>query len=321
MIKTLLINPYVTTYGTDSAASIYIPIGLAYLAGYLRKHGYEVKILDALAEGDIESGENYTRRGMGLEQIVKYVGDYKPDIIGISCMYTAYALDAHKIARAIKQIDPKVLVVFGGAHSSCNFSMVMKDENVDIVVMKEGERTLLEIVMATEEGRPLSEIKGIVFRDKGAIQLNPEQEYISNIDTIPFPARDLLPRAIYRKMLSPYWMRAPLDVIVSSRGCPKRCIYCSVHSVWGDKWRPRSAGNVVDEIELLVKDGIREIHFNDDNISVDKRRIHEICDKIIEKKLDIKRTANNVYVAPIRSALRPRLTPRRLYKMCLLLKK
>ncbi|MCM8782134.1 MAG: B12-binding domain-containing radical SAM protein [Candidatus Omnitrophica bacterium] len=293
MVKTLLINPPVTTYGSDSPASIYIPIGLAYLAAYLRQNNYEVKILDALAEGEVQRGDGFIRRGMTLQQIIEYIDAYKPDIIGISCMYTAYARDAHEIAEAVKNLNYKILVIFGGAHSSINYSIVMKDKNVDIVVRREGEKTLLELINAIAKGRNWKEVRGITFHNNGAVKTNPEQEYINDIDTIPFPARDLLPRNIYNTLRSPYWMRPPLDVIVSSRGCPKRCIYCSIHSVWGNKWRARSAKNVVDEMELLVKEGIKEVHFTDDNISVDKRRMYEICDEIINRRLDIKWTMPN----------------------------
>lgn len=293
-VKTLLVYPPITTYGSDSPAGVALPIGLAYLAAVLEKEGHHVKVLDAVAEGGVMQRDDCVRVGMSQGEIRNYIVDYGPDIVGISSMFTPYAQDAHEVARVAKQVDPETLVVFGGTHASCNYDMVLKDKNVDVIVKGEGEITLSEIVRAKESGIEPKEIAGTIVRDNGGIHFNAERPYISDLDYLPFPARHLLDMERYINATSPYRMRRPHAVLISSRGCPKKCIYCSIHSVWGNRWRARSAKNVVDEIEYLVKTyGIKEIHFNDDNISIDKRRMHQICDEMIKRSLDIKWTTPN----------------------------
>lgn len=292
--KTLLIYPPITTGPLDSPASVAYPIGLAYLGAVLEKNGYPVKIVDAVAEGAVHQEASSIRAGLTDSEIRAIITDFNPDIVGVSAMFTAYARDAHQIAAIAKEVNPRILVLFGGAHASCNYDMVVKDANVDYIVKGEGEETLLEIVKAKENNADLSTIGGLIFKKDGQIAFTSQRRYVENLDSIPFPAWHLLDIKKYMQLKGPYWLRSPLIVLVSSRGCPKRCIYCSIHSVWGEKWRARSAKNVVDEIETVVKKyGVREIHFNDDNISADKERMHQICDEIIKRKLNIKWTTPN----------------------------
>jgi anaerobic magnesium-protoporphyrin IX monomethyl ester cyclase len=292
--KCLLINPPITTYGRDSPASPFFPLGLAYIAAYLEENGYKPDILDTLALGGRERGENYVRTGMNEDAIKEYIRDFDPDIVGITSMYTAYDKDAYDVARIVKEIDPGIIVVLGGAHPSANYGMVLKNENVDLVVKGEGEVTFLEIIRGLDRDEDLSDISGVITRIDGELHINPDRPFITNLDSLPFPARHLLPMDIYLSQSSPYCMRKPRAVMITSRGCPNNCIFCSIHSIWGHKWRPRSAQNVVDEIELLVKKyGVKEIDFNDDNISLDKKRMEEICDEIIKRNIDIKWTTPN----------------------------
>lgn len=293
--KSLLIYPPITTYGSDtSAGAPVLPLGLAYIAAYLEENGYELKVLDTLALGGIEEGENCVRAGLGEGAIKKYIQDIKPNIVGISSMFTAYAQDAHDVAKIVKDINTDIPVVFGGAHASANYDMVLKDENVDIVVKGEGEVTFLEIVKELERGEELKNIPGTITRISGKLHINPPRPFIADLDSLPFPARHLLPMDIYLSKSSPYCMRNPHALMITSRGCPKNCVFCSIHSIWGWKWRARSARNIVDEIEILVnKYGVNEIIFNDDNISIDKKRMAEICDTIIARKIDIRWTTPN----------------------------
>ena len=292
--KTLLIYPPITTGPLDSPASVCWPIGLAYLAAVLEKNSYPVIILDAVAEGGMYKNDTGIRAGMADEEIRDFILQFNPDIIGISAMFTAYARDAHQIASIAKKINPNILVLFGGAHASCNYDMVLRDNNVDYIIKGEGEETLLEIIRAYESNSDVSSVSGLIFKKDGQIKFSQNRDYIQNLDTIPFPARHLLKIDKYLKLKSPYCLRNPLGVVISSRGCPKHCIYCSIHSVWGERWRGRSAKNVIDEIEMLYREyGIKEVHFNDDNISADKARIHQICDEMITRKIDIKWTTPN----------------------------
>ena len=137
-----------------------------------------------------------------------------------------------------------------------------------------------------------SKIRGIAFRRGKEVVRTQPQEYIKNLDFLPFPARHLLPMEKYLKQRTLHGsdvVRPPATTMITSRGCPFNCVFCSIHTVLGWKWRPRSPENVVDEIEALTNDfGVREIHFEDDNLTFDARRMQRIADEIVERGLDIK---------------------------------
>lgn len=298
-MKILLIFPPSTIYGSDpTIPSVVPPLGLAYIAGYLEKYNYDVSILDARSlskERIIKKGSS-AMYGLTDDEIKKYVQKRKPDIVGISCMYTAYSGDAHRVAGIIKGLDKNTPVILGGAHASTFPKLVLKDNNVDAVVHAEGEETFLELIRAIEARKDYAGIKGISFRKEGEIISNPPRPFIENLDTIPFPARHLLDMSLYlNKTPNLYAMRAPSTTMITSRGCPQACVYCTIQSVWGNrKWRGRSSKNVVDEMEHLhTKYGINELYWMDDSAGTSKKRMIEICDEIIRRGLDIKWTTPN----------------------------
>lgn len=291
--RTLLIFPPSTVYFGDPTVPVATPpLGLAYLAGYLEKYGFPVAILDAVAEGGIhkKKKEKFIRYGLRDEEILKKIKNYSPDIVGITCLYTAYAGDAHRIAQIAKEANKKVLVVFGGAHATIFPELTLKDKNIDIVVIGEGETTLLDIVRRKKSGKSLINIPGTVVKSKRKIVWNKPKAFIKDISDIPFPARYLLPMDKY--LTAPdysYTMRPPATPMVTSRGCPGRCVYCSIHSVWGHTWRGRRSEEVVDEMEMLQKKyRVGEIDFFDDSMGADNKRLEAICDEIVKRKLDIK---------------------------------
>jgi len=290
MMKILLIYPPVTIYEPGKVAP-HSPLGLAYLAVYLEKAGYLVEILDTLALGkdNVRRQGKLTRIGLGTREIKKKIKNFAPDVVGVSVMFTAFVQDAYDVAQVVKEINPKILTVFGGAHVSIDPKAILRNKNVDVAVKGEGEITFLNLIKALEKKAQLAEVTGITYRQGRKIVQNPLTPFIKNLDELPFPARHLLPMELYDSRGDPFSMRHPLTSMITSRGCPGHCVYCSIHAVWGHCWRGRSAKNIVDEIEHLVKDyGIREIHFQDDSMSVDKKRMHEICDEIIKREIDIR---------------------------------
>lgn len=295
-MKILLIYPPYTSHITDPIKAN-PPLGLAYIAAYLEKFNYGVEILDALALGieNVKRSDNdpeFLTAGLSNEEIGGYIKKSDPDVIGIYGGVTSNIHNSHNCARIAKEINPDIPVVFGGSHSTSCPDLVLRDNNIDIIVNGEGEITFLEIIKRIERDESISDTEGIIFRANGALRVNKERPYIDNLDSLPFPARHLLPMKIYAKVsrfARDHYMRHPRANMVSSRGCPGNCVFCSIHAIWGHKWRPRSAGNVLDEMELLVNEyGIREIAFYDDNISFDKKRLIEICKGIQERRLDIK---------------------------------
>jgi len=252
--KTLLIYPFIK----DAIPTV--PIGLAYLAGMLLKFGYPVKIIDTIAEN------------MDDDCLMAEIIAFKPDFIGISAMFSQYEANTLNTAYIARKSAPTAKIVLGGAHASVNAEKILKEAPfVDYVVQGEGERAILDIVDGW--ARP-----GIVHLP-----------YIQDLDMLPLPARNLLPMDKYFSFRSPYVLRNPAATLISSRGCPKHCIYCNIHSVWGDEWRKRTAKSVVDEIELLKNTyGVKEVQFSDDNVSADPKRMNEICDELIKRDLGIK---------------------------------
>lgn len=291
-----------TVRGNDTTTPGAIPpLGLASVAAFLETHNFDVKIIDTLAEGQntIIRNRNKIRVGLTPKEISQKITYYKPQIIGISSMFTVYAPDAHEVAKIAKSIDPETLIVFGGSHASVLPDSVLADKNVDLVVIGEGEETMLEIAQRFKKKQNVSGIPGTVARNKyGKITRNPPRPHIANLDSLPMPARHLLPLDIYlnntNEISSTFAYRHPSTPVITSRGCPGNCIYCAVPGIWGRTWRPHSAKRVVDEIAFLNKRyGIKEVQFLDDNISVNKKRLEDICDDLISRNLDIKWTTPN----------------------------
>lgn len=298
-MKILLIKPSCTIYKSDpTLPSATLPYGIAYLASYLRSKGEEIAVIDALSEGinNIKKEKGKIKIGLSDKEIEKRIRIFNPDIVGITSMFTAFYRDAHNLALLVKRINRKIKVVLGGAHVCINPELSLKDKNIDIVVKGEGEATLWKIVKSLKKNGDYSRVKGTVVRKDGRIINNPAAQYIKNLDDIPFPAYDLLPMNLYFEMgkNSPFGMAWPQVAIISSRGCPGDCSYCSIHSVWGHTWRGRSPKNVVDEMEFLIKNyGIKEFAFLDDSVACSKKRMAEICDEIIRRKLNIKWSTPN----------------------------
>lgn len=292
-MKILLIVPYTTMYpGDNSMPTKTCLLGVAYIAAFLEKQGHSVKILDAYPNSSYIHAlpHGAIRYGMSDGEILASFRTYKPDIIGISCMYTAYAIDAHHIANLCKEFFKDIPIVMGGAHVSQFPDLVIHDPKIDFVIVGEGEETMAEIVAFLEKGTYPLHVAGTIVRDNGKIIRNQPRPQIENLDTLPFPSWPLFDMDVIIKTskASKFFMRQPTFPILTSRGCPGKCNFCQARLIWG-KWRMRSAGNVVAEIEhLMSKFNAREIHFMDDNASVSRKRFHEICDEIIKRKLNIK---------------------------------
>lgn len=270
------------------------PLGLAYIGAVLEEAGHKVEILDTIAlnwrspikiKGRIHLGQKW-------EDISDDIKRSKPDAVGISCPFSCQSHNAHKVAELVKAYDTDVPVIMGGAHPSTLPKKVLQDQNVDYVVIGEGELTMLNLLKTLSKGASFNEIDGFAYREKGKTVINPKKKFIEGLDSLPLPARHLLPMNEYFNAEAPHGpelMRKPFTSMITSRGCPFNCVFCSIHTIWGRRWRPRSPDNVLLEIEHLIDVyKIREIHFEDDNLTLDKRRMEKICDLILDRGLDIK---------------------------------
>lgn len=288
----LLFNPYYSQ--TKNYYSFYrptAPLGLMYLAAYLKKAGVSSKIFE-LGVFDIKDAmvcERRVRFGLSDDAITDIVRKERPKIVGITCMYSIYYRDVVDIARVVKKADPSVQVVVGGNHASAYAEHLLKDAAIDYAVIGEGEETFLELSQYLLEAKKPLSVRGLAFRQDDRITKTERRPMIADLDQIPFPAYELLDYNRYLSHGNPFSMRTPGACLITSRGCPGACVYCTVRAVWGRTWRGRSPQNVIDEVALL-KDryGIREFAVLDDSASVDRKRWEGICRELMARNLDLK---------------------------------
>lgn len=243
------------------------PLGLAYIAAYLRRSGkYGVNIIDMNA------------RSIELKDIPWR--DW--DIVGISGDTSRHNAVLEIAAHAK---DAGRIVVVGGYHATFMDEDTLRTGNVDYVVRGEGEEIFAELLESLTEGGDVSKVKGISYLDSdGNLVRTPDALPVQQLNDLPMPARDLLPMSEYKSSLS----GRPLTTMVSSRGCPYRCTFCSSSEFAGIKWRGRSPQNIADEIENVVDTyGYKAIAFLDDNFTINPKHVMDICDEVRRRNLDI----------------------------------
>lgn len=293
-MRILLIKSYLTINSEDvDTYGFFPPLGLAYIASIVEQKGFAVKIIDCQLGGKQKwkNGLDIVRIGMSDNQISEEIKKFSPQVIGISSNFTSFANDSINIAKLAKNICPDAILVMGGAHATVAYQDILQEGCVDIVVRGDGEIAFLDLVEKIRNKEHYINLKSIVMLDKDSkIISNPTREPIMDLDELPFPAYHLLNMDKYinqRDKNFAFYMKYPVGFIMSSRGCPYNCIFCST-SKFFKKYRERSAKNVVDEMEFLVKNyGIKEIHFFDDSFNANKRRAEMICKEIINRKLKI----------------------------------
>lgn len=293
-MKVLLIAPNylkVYSYVSEEATMILPPLGLAYIGGYLRGNEIDVKILDLAA------------LRLTDEQEKEAIRESDADLIAIAAT-TNTIIGAYALAKKAKEVLPNCKVAVGGPHPTMMPERTLREfPEIDYCIVSEAEDTMLELTQRKND----KEILGLAYRDKkNKIKLNAPRPLIQDLDKIPFPARDLLP-------LSRYWTpgvrRYPFATIMTSRGCPYSCTFCSNFKTQGKQFRHRSPANVLAEIDHLVKNyGIKELNLLDDNFTFLPKRVEEICDGLIKRNYDLElKTGNGIRA--------DRVTPELLKKM------
>lgn len=263
-------------------------IGLGYLAGVLEAAGHKVEIIDALSEGidctiPVEvGGKRIYRKGLSYENIVERI-DAKTDLIGITVPFTTMAAVARELSLEIKRRFPDIPLIAGGVYPSTLPAKALCG-GIGYVVVGEGEIPLAQFAADV----PPEKIKGMFFEKNGQLIANGQAETIDDLDSLPFPARHLLPMGRYINYSPRGRTSKRTASIITSRGCPFNCNFCSVHPVAGYKWRPRSPGNVLAEIRHLMSQyGIEHIEFEDDNLTMDPVRAEKIFEGLCEIKGNI----------------------------------
>ena len=249
-------------------------LGIMYISSYLTNKGYNNTILDS----SLLNGKEYSRE-LAEKEILSWIENRKPRVVGFTCtaMETSEVINLNK---KIKHLDPKIITIVGGPHPT-NLPREFILNGIDFVVRGEGEETTLELIQTIFNGGNFSKIEGISYQENGEIRNNPARPYISNLDSIPFPAFDKINMKQYTAMQKGIIRGVPLKAVLvfSSRGCPYNCSFCGCNTVFGRTIRFRSAENIYQEIKLLRDNyGVEGIWFADDTLTVNRGHVRAICE-------------------------------------------
>lgn len=260
MARVLLVQPPPATRNKGGALAE--PIGLEYVAATLKARGHEVEILDAWCDG------------VSVEGVTEAARRYKPDVVGLTAT-SVLVPNAWRVARGVKEIDPTIPVVLGGAHAIYEPAWALEEKAVDVAIVGEGEDAILELLACWDAGRGIDDVAGIAYRrDDGTVQRTRGREYNDHLDRLPFPVRNDRHMRTYS-----------LYEVVGKRGCPFRCSFCGA-SADHRKVRFRTPENVLEEVaELFGRYGQKKLYFNDDVFTINKQWAHDFCDLVIQRGL------------------------------------
>jgi radical SAM superfamily enzyme YgiQ (UPF0313 family) len=262
-----LVNP-----AAPVGAAMHMPfalLGLGYLAAVLEKNNYKVDVVDCQV------------LKLSPEEFRSEISKRQPDIVGVTSSTLTYQ-SGLKLVKIAKQASPNCITIAGGSHVTFWDDKALEEcPELDIVVRREGENTMLELVQRIEAGKSYDDVLGITCRKDGKITRNPDRPYIEDLDSLPFPARHLWPMEKFRELEDVLYL-------TTSRGCVYWCEFCTTVRMHGRKYRMRSPKNVVDELEFLNKTyGISKFTFCDDAFTVDQPRTEELCREILNRGLKI----------------------------------
>lgn len=279
MNKVLLINPpfsrkegykfWISSVGTKANP----PLGLSYIASVCLKVGYDVEIIDALAEG------------LSLFQLKERIIKCNPGIVGVTAT-TPMIYNAFEVLKIIKECSNSILTVLGGPHITAEPFLTMEQcEELDVGVLGEGEDTFIDLAESRfVSNRGLNTVDGIIFRSTAKIMMNKPRGHIKDINSLPLPAYQLLPMHLYSP--SPFnYRRLPAVPLICSRGCPFQCLFCT-KGLFGNEVRKLSPEKVYEQVKYLVDNyKVREVHFYDDTFILDKEWVKKVCSYLEKLKI------------------------------------
>ncbi|MFC1888875.1 B12-binding domain-containing radical SAM protein [Thermodesulfobacteriota bacterium] len=251
-----------------------IPLSLCSLGAYLKSRGYRCGIVDLDFAGRVSPV---------LEEAVR---EARPKVVGISA-YTPNVGIAGEIATRVKEMDRKLQVVLGGFHASALPERTLREfQDIDTVVVGEGEETLKQLMSILLDGGKPDKVRGVAYREGEGVCVNEVRPLIKNLDSLPFPDRGLVPVTEYIPDPGNYF-QLPSSGILYSRGCPFKCTFCS-KAVFGNRIRYRSVEHFIAEVESCIdRYGIRDFRLEDEAPTVDVRRVIALCKEIIQRRMRI----------------------------------
>ena len=267
-------KPHVTLVNPAApvGAAMHMPfalLGLGYLAAVLEKNNYKVDVIDCQV------------LKLSFEDFKSEISKRQPDIVGVTSSTLTYQT-ALKLVKIAKEACPNCITLAGGSHVTFWDDHALEEcPELDIVIRREGENTMLELVQRIEAGKSTFDVLGTTCRREGKIVRNPDRPYIEDLDSLPFPARHLWSMEKFREL-------EDILYLATSRGCVYWCEFCTTVRMHGRKYRMRSPKNVVDELEFLHKTyGVKKFTFCDDAFTVDQPRTEALCGEILQRGLKI----------------------------------
>ena len=244
------------------------PLSLSYLAAVLQNEGIEVQILDLLVSQH------------SARKIRDKIAEYQPQMVGATCV-TLNSPIASRNLKVCKDFDPRLVTLLGGPHASFALKeTLLRARWIDVIIIGEGERTLVELARALEKGKDIRQVAGIAFREDNRVVQTEPRTLIEDLDELPTPARHLLSLSKYRAIGAPC-------TLITSRGCPYRCIFCSGPRLFGRRVRFRDPKLVADEIEQIHKGfGFERLNIVDDTFTLNHRHALAVCDEILRRNLN-----------------------------------
>ncbi|TXT65806.1 MAG: hypothetical protein BAJALOKI1v1_380014 [Promethearchaeota archaeon] len=275
-MKIALINPNMET----RIYSPWPPLGILYLGTILKNNGFDVSLLDAASENK------------NKQNVLRWIQKIDPDVVGFT-VFTVSFLVSIELAKEIKQWNPNINIILGHYHPTIQAELIIEKygDIVDFIVRGEGEYILLELCRFLEKthGTPSDphDIKGLTFKTKnGRITSTPNAPLITDLDALPFPDRSLLDFNYKWNFAGFEFANSKLTTVISSRGCPFNCAYCACSKFAKQRWRPRSAENIVEELLIMEEQGYTEFNFVDDNFTLKSKRVIKLCELMRREHLD-----------------------------------
>ncbi len=248
----------------------WVPLGIAYLASSLRAAGFTAGLVDL---------HDYS-----WQEVATLLQASTPDLVGISC-FTMNRGNALRLADLVKRAHPGTVVVMGGPHATYYPEQILRAPAVDCVVLGQGETAIVELAVCLAGKGDVRQVRGIVFRQgKGLHWTEPRQD-LPELDALPFPTYDAFDLGQYKSPEIPgRYAQLPGTHVLTSRGCPFRCNFCSVHNYFGGRWHARSPESVVEEVrQLMETQGVRHVYFSDDLFSLKRDRVISLCKTMLDQ--------------------------------------
>lgn len=288
MSKVILINPpspnnsiiirdYNRSGRTSKERIIWPQTSLAYLAAMVPDN-LSVEIIDCIAEK------------IKWPQLIEIIKDKNPSYL-ISHVITSTSKNDLRVFQEAKKINPDTLTITMGPHvTALAKETLTNNSDLDFIILYEPELTFRELIETIEKKeKDFSQIKGLAYRHNGEIRVNEKRPYISNLDQLPIPRHDLLP---LDKYIFPF-MISNFTFVVPSRGCPFPCTFCRQPIMWDKKFRTRSTENIIEELKLLKKLGLKEFIFQSDTFTIDKKNVLQLCKAMIDQNLKLRWSCNS----------------------------